>query len=422
MRRIVVTGMGTISPLAAGVEASWSRLLAGNSGLRRLPEEVVAELGSKIGGTVPTLADDATAGFDPDRIIPPKDQRKMDRFILLALAAAEEAIEQAGWKPATAIEQQRTATVIASGIGGFPAISEAVRTVDQRGVRRLSPFTVPSFLVNLAAGQVSIRHGFKGPIGAPVTACAAGVQAIGDAARLIRAQEADIAICGGAEACINTISLGGFAAARSLSTGFNETPDRASRPFDVDRDGFVMGEGAGIVVIEALEHALARGATPIAELVGYGTTADAHHITSGPEDGAGARRAMEIAIAQAGIRPSDIRHLNAHATSTPVGDKGEIEAIKSVFGRNGEIAVSATKSATGHLLGAAGGLEAIFTVLALRDQIAPPTLNLETADPAADGIDFVSVAARKLSLDYAISNGFGFGGVNASVVFRRWAE
>ncbi|WP_065373855.1 beta-ketoacyl-ACP synthase II [Ensifer adhaerens] len=422
MRRIVVTGMGAISPLAAGVEASWSRLLAGNSGLRRLPEEVVAELGSKIGGTVPTPADDAMAGFDPDRIIPPKDQRKMDRFILLALAAAEEATGQAGWKPATAIEQQRTATVIASGIGGFPAISEAVRTVDQRGVRRLSPFTVPSFLVNLAAGQVSIRHGFKGPIGAPVTACAAGVQAIGDAARLIRAQEADIAICGGAEACINTISLGGFAAARSLSTGFNETPDRASRPFDVDRDGFVMGEGAGIVVIEALEHALARGATPIAELVGYGTTADAHHITSGPEDGAGARRAMEIAIAQAGIRPSDIRHLNAHATSTPVGDKGEIEAIKSVFGRNGEIAVSATKSATGHLLGAAGGLEAIFTVLALRDQIAPPTRNLETLDPAADGIDFVAGAARKLSLDYAISNGFGFGGVNASVVFRRWAE
>ncbi|WDZ79704.1 beta-ketoacyl-ACP synthase II (plasmid) [Ensifer adhaerens] len=421
MRRIVVTGMGAISPLAAGVEASWSRLLAGNSGLRRLPEEVVADLGSKVAGTVPTPADDTEAGFDPDRIIPPKDQRKMDRFILLALAAAEEAIEQSGWRPATATEQQRTATVIASGIGGFPAISEAVRTVDQRGVRRLSPFTVPSFLVNLAAGQVSIRHGFKGPIGAPVTACAAGVQAIGDAARLIRAHEADIAICGGAEACINTISLGGFAAARTLSTSFNETPDRASRPFDVDRDGFVMGEGAGIVVIETLEHALARGATPIAELVGYGTTADAHHITSGPEDGAGARRAMEIAIAQAGIRPGDIRHLNAHATSTPVGDRGEIEAIKSVFGRKGDIAVSATKSATGHLLGAAGGLEAIFTVLALRDQMVPPTLNLETPDPAADGIDIVCGAARKMPLDYAISNGFGFGGVNASLIFRRWA-
>ncbi|MGF6178506.1 beta-ketoacyl-ACP synthase II [Ensifer sp. 4252] len=421
MRRIVVTGMGAVSPLAASVETSWSRLLGGNSGVRRLPEETVTELGSKIGGTVPTLADDAAGGFDADRIVPPKDQRKMDRFILLALAAADEAIAQSGWNPATELDQQRTATVIASGIGGFPAISEAVRTVDQRGVRRLSPFTVPSFLVNLAAGQVSIRHGFKGPIGAPVTACAAGVQAIGDAARLIRANEADIAICGGTEACINTISLGGFAAARSLSTGFNDTPHRASRPFDVGRDGFVMGEGAGIIVIEALEHALARGAIPIAELVGYGTTADAHHITSGPEDGAGARRAMELAITQAGIQAGDIGHLNAHATSTQVGDKGEIAAIKSVFGRNGEIAVSATKSAIGHLLGAAGGLEAIFTVLALRDQIAPPTLNFETPDPDADGIDIVAGSARSLSFEHAISNGFGFGGVNASIVFRRWA-
>ncbi|MCA1439969.1 beta-ketoacyl-ACP synthase II [Ensifer sp. IC4062] len=421
MRRIVVTGMGAVSPLAAGVEATWSRLLAGNSGIRPLPEETVADLGCKIGGTVPSRADDPAAGFDPDVIVPPKDQRKMDRFILFALAAAEEAIAQSGWKAVTAREQTRIATVIASGIGGFPAISEAVRTADQRGVRRLSPFTVPSFLVNLAAGQVSIRHGFKGPIGAPVTACAAGVQAIGDAARLIRADEADIAVCGGAEACINSVSLGGFAAARSLSTAFNETPHRASRPFDADRDGFVMGEGAGVIVIEALDHAVARGATPIAELVGYGTTADAHHITSGPEDGAGARRAMELAIAQAGIRPSDIGHLNAHATSTPVGDRGEIEAIKSVFGSDGGIAVSATKSATGHLLGAAGGLEAIFTLLALRDQIAPPSLNLETPDPAADGIDFVANQARKMSFDHAISNGFGFGGVNASILFRRWA-
>src|SRR6266851_2274738 len=253
----------------------------------------------------------------------------MDRFILLGLAAAEEAISQSGWKPAAPRDQQRTATVIASGIGGFLAISEAVRTVDRRGVRRLSPFTVPSFLVNLAAGQISIRYGFKGPIGAPVTACAAGVQAIGDGARLIRAGEADVAVCGGAEACINSISLGGFAAARSLSTGFNDTPASASRPFDIARDGFVMGEGAGIVVAEALDHALARGATPLAELVGYGTTADAYHITSGPEDGDGARRAIEIAIDQAGIRPSDIKHVNAHATSTPVGDKGEIEAIKA---------------------------------------------------------------------------------------------
>lgn len=422
MRRIVVTGMGAVSPLAAGVEATWSRLLAGHSGIRRLPDDTVADLGCKIAGVVPSRTDDPTAGFDPDPIVTPKDRRKLDRFMLFALAAAEEAIAQSGWKPSTAREQHRTATVIASGIGGFPAITDAVRTCDQRGARRLSPFTVPSFLVNLAAGHVTIRYGFKGPIGAPVTACAAGVQAIGDAARLIRADEADVAICGGAEACINTVSLGGFAAARSLSTSFNETPPRASRPFDAARDGFVMGEGAGLLVIEALDHARARGATPISELVGYGTTADAHHITSGPEDGAGARRAMELAIAQAGLQPADIHHLNAHATSTPVGDSGELEAIKSVFGRDGKIAVSATKSATGHLLGAAGGLEAIFALLALRDQIAPATLNLEAPDPAADGIDLVAGQPRGMAMEHAISNGFGFGGVNASVLFRRWTE
>jgi 3-oxoacyl-[acyl-carrier-protein] synthase II len=420
MRRIVVTGLGAVSPLAAGVEPTWSRLLAGHSGIRRLPDETVADLGCKVAGLVPSRTDDP-AGFDPDLVVSPKERRKLDRFMLFALAAAEEAIAQSGWTPGTAHAQQRTATVIASGVGGFPAITEAVRTTDQRGPRRLSPFTVPSFLVNLAAGHVSIRYGFKGPIGAPVTACAAGVQAIGDAARLIRADEADVAICGGAEACINVVSLGGFAAARALSTGFNETPARASRPFDADRDGFVMGEGAGLIVIEALDHARARGATPIAEVVGYGTTADAHHITSGPEDGAGARRAMELAIAQARLRPADIQHLNAHATSTPVGDGGELQAIKAVFGR-GEVAVSATKSATGHLLGAAGGLEAIFALLALRDQIAPATLNLETPDPAADGIDLVAGAARPMAMDHAISNGFGFGGVNASVLFRRWTE
>ena len=330
----------------------------------------------------------------------------MDRFILFGLAAAEEALAQAKWKPVSETDRLRTATIIASGIGGFPAITEAVRTVDRKGVRRLSPFTVPSFLVNLAAGHISIRYGFKGPLGAPVTACAAGIQAIGDAARLIRANEADVAVCGGTEACMNVVSLGGFAAARSLSTGFNETPARASRPFDLLRDGFVMGEGAGILVIEELNHALARGAKPLAELVGYGTTADAHHITSGPEDGNGARRAMEIAMTQAGISEGEIRHLNAHATSTPLGDLGEIEAIKSVFGADFTIAVSATKSATGHLLGAAGGLGAIFTILALRDQVAPPTLNLSAPDPAGDGIDFVANQARPLEMDYAICNGF----------------
>ena len=419
MRRIVVTGMGAVSPLGASVESSWSRLLAGQSGLRRLSDDIVGELPSKVGGVVPTLSQDPEAGFDPDRVLPPKDQRKVDSFILLALAAADEALAQAGWKPVLEEDRQRTATIIASGIGGFPAITEAVRTVDRQGPRRLSPFTIPSFLVNLAAGHVSIRHGLKGPLGAPVSACAAGVQAIGDAARMIRANEADIAVCGGTEACINTVSLGGFAAARALSTGFSDTPTAASRPFDMMRDGFVMGEGAGILVIEALSHALARGAKPLAELVGYGTSADAHHVTSGPEDGSGAARAMRIAISQAGITPSQVQHLNAHATSTQLGDRGEIEAIKSVFGASA-IAVSGTKSATGHLLGAAGGLEAIFTILALRDQIAPPTLNLNSPDPAGDGIDFVANKARPHPMEFAISNGFGFGGVNASVLFRRW--
>lgn len=421
MRRIVITGMGAVSPLASGVEASWARLLAGASGIRRLADTVVGDLPCKVGGVVPSRAEDPLAGFDPDAVVPSNEQRRMDRFIQFGLVAADEAITQAGWAPATQRERERTATIVASGIGGFPAIVQAVRTVDQKGVRRLSPFTVPSFLVNLAAGQISIRHGFEGPIGAPVTACAAGVQAIGDAARLIRADEADIALCGGVEACIDAVSLGGFAAARALSTGFNDTPHRASRPFDAGRDGFVMGEGAGLIVIEALDHALARGAVPLAELVGYGTTADAYHITSGREDGGGARRAMEIAMAQAGITPGDIQHLNAHATSTPVGDRGEIAAIKALFGTQGGLAVSATKSATGHLLGAAGGLEAIFTLLALRDQIAPPTLNLENPDPAGQGIDFVAGTARPMAMEHAISNGFGFGGVNASVLFRRWS-
>lgn len=407
-----------VSPLGCGVEKVWERLLAGHSGIRRMPDEIVATLPVKIGGLVPTKAEDNEAGFDPDRFVPPKGQRKMDRFILLALAAAEEAITQSGWVPKTEEERERTATVIASGIGGFPAIAQAVRTTDNRGAGRLSPFTIPSFLVNMAAGHVSILYGFKGPIGAPVTACAAGVQAIGDAARLIRCGEADIAVCGGTEACIDLVSMGGFAAARAMSTAFNDAPGQASRPFDSARDGFVMGEGAGIMVIEALDHALARGAKSIAEIVGYGTSADAYHMTSGPEDGAGARRAMQAALRQAELAPSDIQHLNAHATSTPVGDHGEMEAIKAIFGRGNRIAVTSTKSATGHLLGAAGGIEAIFTALALRDQIVPATINLDSPDPSTEGMDIVSKASRRMHMEHAISNGFGFGGVNASILLR----
>ncbi|OPG73432.1 beta-ketoacyl-[acyl-carrier-protein] synthase II [Pseudomonas ogarae] len=419
-KRIVVTGVGIVGPLGCGVEEVWQRLLAGRSGIRLLSGDITEGTGVAVGGQVPSLEEDPIAGYDPERIIPAKDRKKMDRFIEFALVAAEEALQQAGWQPADAHDQERTATLIASGVGGFGAIAGAVRTTDERGPRRLSPFTAPAFLANMAAGHVSIRHGFKGPLGAPVTACAAGVQAIGDAARLIRSGEADIAICGGTEAAIDRVTLGCFAAARALSTGFAERPQEASRPFDRDRDGFVMAEGAGLLVIESLEHALARGAKPLAELVGYGTSADAYHLTAGPEDGNGARRAMEQALRQAAVSPSDVQHINAHATSTQVGDSGELAAIRSVFGRDSDVAITSTKSATGHLLGAAGGIEAIFTVLALRDQIVPPTLNLVHPDEAATGLDLVGLEARKMPITHALSNGFGFGGVNASVLFRRW--
>ena len=418
-QRIVITGMGIVSPLGCGVENVWQRLLAGQSGIRFLPESVAEDLPVKIAGLVPDIAEDPF-GLDPDKFVSTKDQRKMDRFILLALVAAEEALKQANWNPQTEDERLSSATIIASGVGGFPSIAEAVRTVDQRSARKLSPFTIPSFLVNLAAGHVSIKYGLKGPIGAPVTACAAGVQAIGDAVRMIRNGEARIALCGGAEATVHKVSLGGFAAARALSTQFNETPEKASRPFDGDRDGFVMGEGAGLLVIEDLDHAIGRGAKPIAEIVGYGTTADAYHLTSGAEDGEGAARAIALAIQQAGITASQVQHINAHATSTPVGDKGELKAIKSVFGENPTAVVSSTKSATGHLLGAAGGVETIFTALALRDQIVPPTLNFETPDEEAIGIDIAANQSRALTINYALSNGFGFGGVNASVLLKRW--
>ncbi|KSJ81229.1 beta-ketoacyl-[acyl-carrier-protein] synthase II [Pseudomonas aeruginosa] len=419
-RRIVVTGMGLVGPLGCSVDEAWRRLLAGQSGIRALPDEIVEGTGVSVGGLVPSLAEDAVAGYDPDRVIPAKDRKKMDRFIEFALVAAQEALAQAGWSPNDDAQRIRTATVIASGIGGFGAIAEAVRTTDDRGPRRLSPFTAPSFLANMAAGHVSIRHGFKGPLGAPVTACAAGVQAIGDAARLIRSGEADIAVCGGTEATVHRVALGSFAAARALSLHSNERPGEASRPFDQDRDGFVMSEGAGLLVIESLEHALGRGAQPIAELVGYGTSADAYHLTAGPEDGNGARRAMEQALQQASVAPNEVQHINAHATSTQVGDRGELAAIREVFGMGSRVAIASTKSSTGHLLGAAGGIEAIFTVLALRDQIAPPTLNLHHPDEAAAGLDLVGTTARPMPIEFALSNGFGFGGVNASLLFRRW--
>jgi len=419
-KRIVVTGTGLVTPLGCGVYEVWRRLLAGMSGIRALPEHIGEGTGVAVAGQVPTLEMDPVAGYNADALIPAKERKKMDRFIEFALVAAHEALTQAQWHPTDEAQQQRTATVIGSGVGGFGALAGAVRTTDERGPRRLSPFTAPSFLANMAAGHVSISNGFKGPLGAPVTACAAGVQAIGDAARLIRSGEADIALCGGTEAAIDRVTLGCFAAARALSTEFNDRPAEASRPFDRDRDGFVMSEGAGLLVIESLEHALARGATPLAELIGYGTSADAYHLTAGPEDGSGARRAMEQALRQGGIGPEDVQHINAHATSTPVGDKGELAAIRALFGTRAGLAITSTKSATGHLLGAAGGIEAIFTVLALRDQTVPPTLNLQTPDEAAHGLDLVALTARKTPMTHALSNGFGFGGVNASALFRRW--
>ncbi|MGA1831281.1 beta-ketoacyl-ACP synthase II [Rhizobium wenxiniae] len=416
--RIVVTGMGLVSPLACGVEPSWGSLISSRSGIRRLPVDLAPGVRCQVAGLVP--GPDEPNGFHIDKVVPVKDRKKMDRFIHFALGAANEALSQANWRPETEVEGNRTATIIASGIGGFPAIADAVRTTDSRGPDRLSPFTVPSFLSNLAAGWVSIYHGFRGPIGAPVTACAASVQAIGDGARLIRSGEADVAVCGGTEAAIDRVSLGAFDAARALSTGRNDMPETASRPFDAGRNGFVMGEGAGVLVLEELDHALRRGAVPLAELIGYGTSADAFHVTAAPEDGNGAARAMAAALGQAGLPPEAIGHLNAHATSTLVGDRGELAAIKRVFGNSPSLAISATKSATGHLLGAAGSIEAIFTILALRDQILPPTLNLTDPDPLADGLTLVGPVAQPGHFERALSNGFGFGGVNASVLFQRW--
>jgi 3-oxoacyl-[acyl-carrier-protein] synthase II len=422
MERVVITGMGIVSPLGCGVDLVWERLLTGKSGIRHLDESIAMHLATKVAGNVQSKDEDPEGGFSPESLIPVKDLRKMDRFIQFGLVAAEESITQAGWRPTSEHQKERTAIVIGSGIGGFPAITNAVRTTDKKGVDRLSPFTVPSFLVNMAAGHISIRYGFKGPMGSPVTACAAGVQAIGDSFRMIRMNEADVAICGGAEACIDLVSLGGFAAARALSTKFNGNPSESSRPFNQDRDGFVMGEGAGILVIEALTHALERGAKPIAEIVGYGTTSDAYHMTSGPEDGNGAKRAMEAAISIAGIQPSNIQHLNAHATSTPIGDLGEINAIKSLFSDNKSLAITSTKSSTGHLLGAAGGIEVIFTALAIRDQLVPATLNLNNPDYAGKDLRFIKNEAVKMEIEYAISNGFGFGGVNASLLLRKWHD
>lgn len=420
--RVVITGMGLTGPLGNGVIGSWQRLIAGKSGITLLPEEAYGDTAIRVGGLVPDAEQDPEFGLDLDALIPPKDQRKSDRFIHLALAAAEEAVNQAGLRNLSEAARLRVATIIATGIGGFHAIGNAVKTVSEKGSRRLSPFTIPSFIANLAASQVAIKYGFKGMLGTPVSACAASIQSIGDGVRAIRCNEADVAVVGGSESCINPVSLGGFQAARALSTAWNSHPEQASRPFDTGRDGFVMGEGAGILVLEELEHARQRGATILAEVTGYGTTSDAYHITAGPEDGEGAARAMQIALDQAKITGSDIDYVNAHSTSTPVGDLAEIYALRKVLGDGAKTAISSTKSATGHLLGAAGAVGSIFSLMAIRQQIAPPSLNIGQLDEAAKALNVIQNKAQPLEIRTALVNGFGFGGVNASIIFKAFAD
>lgn len=417
---IVVTGLGAVSPLGAGVPVNWQRLVAGQSGIRTNTRFNTQGWKCAIAGLVPSIADD-TSGFDPDTAMSQRDLRRNDLFIQYAMAAAQEALLQANWLPESPEEKRRTATLIATGVGGVPAITAAVETIRHEGARRLSPFIVPSFLPNLAAGQVSIRYGFNGPSGAPTTACAASAQAIGDAMRMIRLGEADIALCGGTEACVDPVSIGGFTAAKALSFNFNAQPDQASRPFDQAHDGFVLAEGAAMLVIERLSHAERRGARPLAILSGYGTTTDAHHVTAGWPDGREARRAMEMALSMAGVEPVALSYVNAHATSTPVGDAAELAALKDLFAaESGSVPVGSTKSATGHMLGAAGAIEAIYSVLALQNQTLPPSLNIENPMVEAEGFDLLFDGARSTRVDHVLSNAFGFGGVNAALVFSKF--
>ena len=415
MRRVVVTGLGLVTPLGLGVEHVWARLIAGESGVGAIQSFDVSDLPAKIAGQVPL--GDAPGGFNADVHVPPKDQRKMGMFIQFALAAATEAVKHSGWEPQDEEGRQRTGVMIGSGIGGLQGIYEASLTLSERGPRRVSPFFIPSCLINLASGHISIRFGFKGPNHAVVTACSSGAHAIGDAARLIIFDDADVMVAGGTEATVGRLGMAGFAASRALSTGFNETPERASRPWDRDRDGFVMGEGSGVVVLEELEHARRRGAKIHAEIVGYGMSGDAHHVTAPAEDGNGAFRAMQAALKRAGMTPSDIDYINAHGTSTPLGDEIELGAVKRLFGEAAyKVSMSSTKSAIGHLLGAAGAVEAIFCILAMRDGVCPPTLNLDNPSPGCD-IDLVAKQAKKRPVRVALSNSFGFGGTNASLIF-----
>ncbi|MDO8377418.1 beta-ketoacyl-ACP synthase II [Phenylobacterium sp.] len=425
MRRVVVTGIGLLTPLGQGTELSWQALLAGKSGAGRVTTFDPTDYGCQVAFEVPRVdgrgggGPDVPGSFDPDQTMSPRDQRRVDDFILYAMAAADEAVKDSGWVPETDEDKERTGVIIGSGIGGLATIEKNAVELHLKGPRRIGPFFIPSALINLASGQVSIRYGFKGPNHSVVTACATGAHAIGDGARLIKYGDADIMIAGGAEAAICPVGMAGFIAARAMSTNFNDEPTKASRPYDKDRDGFVMGEGAGILVLEEYEHAKARGAKIYAEVVGYGLAGDAYHITSPAEDGDGGFRAMKAALKDAGVTPGDIDYVNAHGTSTPMGDEIELGAVTRLMGDHAkDISMSSTKSATGHLLGAAGAIEAAFSCLAIRDQIAPPTLNLD--NPSVDTvIDLIPHKAKPMAITYALSNSFGFGGTNASVVFKK---
>ncbi len=420
LRRVVVTGLGLVTPVGSGVEAAWSNLLAGKNGARRITEFQVDDMSAQIACFVPRGP--ASEGkFNADDWMEPKDQRKVDDFIIFAVAAADQALADSGYKAVTQEQQERTGVLIGSGIGGLSGIADTSILLKEKGPRRVSPFFIPGRLINLASGQVSIKHKLKGPNHAVVTACSTGSHAIGDAARLIALGDADVMVAGGAESPICRIAVAGFAACRALSTGFNDDPTRASRPYDKDRDGFVMGEGAGIVVLEDYDHAKARGARIYAEVIGYGLSGDAYHITAPEETGDGAFRCMKAALKRAEIDVSDIDYVNAHGTSTPMGDEIELGAVERLFGNAAaKIAMSSTKSAVGHLLGAAGAVEAVFSILAIRDNIAPPTLNLDNPS-VSTAIDLVPHTAKKMKIDTVLSNSFGFGGTNASLILRRAA-
>ena len=417
MRRVVITGIGLLTPLGVGIEFNWKRLLNGESGVRAIEHFDVSDLTAKIAGQIPL--GQGEGAFDPDIYVSPKEQRQVDQFIIYALAASQLAVEHSGWVAETEDQQIRTGVMIGSGIGGLQTIYNGALTLHERGPRRVSPHFIPAALVNLASGRVSIRYGFRGPNHSAVTACATGAHAIGDAARLIMLDDADVMLAGGAEAAICRIGIAGFAAARALSTDFNDRPAEASRPWDEGRDGFVMGEGAGIVVLEEYEHAKRRGADMLAEVVGYGLSGDAHHITSPAENGDGAIRAMGNALKRAGLNPGDVDYINAHSTSTPAGDVVELRAIRSVFGADVKnIPVSSTKSAIGHLLGAAGSVESIYSILAIANNGVPPTLNLHDPSPEAAGMDLVPMTGRDHRCRITMSNAFGFGGTNTSLIFR----